>query len=142
MTVNQFVLRYVSDHFSEEKNEDKLKIKKESLSKFRFQISTSKSVSLFVETDEKCLNSYEIELNSEVISYFSKELTLDFVSQNERHDNVCFANSKEVRDEFRTTFTTSDILRYFDFFLKYSLKNKKQGFNKLEFSKNRDDFWK
>jgi len=43
----------------------------------------------------------------------STRLSLEFISENQRpQTNLCFVESDEVRDEFRITFNTSDILNY------------------------------
>lgn len=53
-------------------------------------------------------------INPEIIQQISKKLQLSFIKEEdlERTGEVCFANSPEVRPEFRTVFTSKDVLDY------------------------------
>lgn len=60
---------------------------------------------LFLETAER-------------LSFFNKEmastkLNLAFIEQKDSRGNVCFANSPELRSEFKETFTQTDLFSYF-----------------------------
>ena len=48
----------------------------------------------------------------ELAEKISKALGLIFVNQNEPEGNVCFANSDELRPEFKEIFTSVDLLNY------------------------------
>lgn len=55
-----------------------------------------------------------VVINPEIINQISKTLQLAFINDEEmeRTGEVCFANSREVRPEFRLTFTSKDALDY------------------------------
>jgi Type ISP C-terminal specificity domain len=54
------------------------------------------------------------KLNSEVVNKISTRLSLTYTLEKEIPEEgaVCFANSPEVRPEFRLTFTSADIFDY------------------------------
>lgn len=51
-------------------------------------------------------------LNQEIVNKIAEKLGLSFVPEQETEANVCFANSTELRDEYKTTFAPIDILDY------------------------------
>lgn len=53
-------------------------------------------------------------INAEIIKQISEKLQLIFINEEEveRMGEVCFANSPEVRPEFRLVFTSKDVLDY------------------------------
>lgn len=86
-------------------------------------------------------------LNSEIINAFAQKLGLTFVPEKEPEGNVCFINSPEVRDDFKTTFTPIDLLDYF-YAVLHSANNssKYNDFIKIDlqgvpFPKNTTAFW-
>ena len=87
-------------------------------------------------------------LKSEIINEFEKSINLRFVPQNEVELNVCFANSSEVRPEYRDTFASINILEYIYAVLHsstYRETNKdflKLNFSQLPFPKDAKTFWK
>lgn len=52
------------------------------------------------------------KVNNHSIKQIEDHLNLTFVSDNDTMGNVCFANSNEMRPEFRQTFTIIDVLDY------------------------------
>ena len=68
-----------------------------------------------------------IDINSEIIQQISKKLQLSFIDQEnmQRMGEVCFANSPEIRPEFRTTFTSKDAFDY-AYAVLYSKKSHEQ----------------
>ena len=48
-----------------------------------------------------------------IVSQISRQIGMIFISQEESGGNVCLANSEEVRPEYRTTFSSVDLLNYF-----------------------------
>ena len=52
------------------------------------------------------------KVNNHSIKQIEDHLNLPFVSDNDTMGNVCFANSNEMRPEFRQTFTMIDVLDY------------------------------
>jgi len=48
----------------------------------------------------------------EIVNQIAANLGLTFVPEKEPEGNVCMANNKEVRDDFKTTFAPIDILDY------------------------------
>lgn len=67
------------------------------------------------------------DISSQAIQQISEKLQLSFISEEEmeRTSEVCFANSPEVRPEFRSTFTAKDALDYF-YAVLYSSKFQKE----------------
>ena len=51
-------------------------------------------------------------LNMEIVKQIAQKLGLAFVPEKEPEGNVCFINSPEVRDDYKTTFAPIDLLDY------------------------------
>lgn len=49
----------------------------------------------------------------QAVEYITRHLELIFVPKNVSGGNVCLANAEEVRPEYRTTFSSGDLLNYF-----------------------------
>ena len=82
-----------------------------------------------LETPERTPN-----LNPEIIKEIEKSLGLTFVAEKETEGNVCFANSDEVRPEFRLTFAPIDVLDYIYAVLHLpSYREKYKEFLKIDF---------
>ena len=86
-------------------------------------------------------------LNSEIINAFAQKLGLTFVPEKEPEGNVCFINSPEVRDDFKTTFAPIDLLDYF-YAVLHSANNRgkykdfiKIDFQGVPFPKSTAAFW-
>ncbi|MBA0882730.1 type ISP restriction/modification enzyme [Flavobacterium undicola] len=60
-----------------------------------------------LETTERTPN-----LNAEIVKQIADGLGLSFTNEKETDSNVCFANSNEVRTEFKQSFTPIDLLDY------------------------------
>jgi predicted helicase len=60
-----------------------------------------------LETNERTPN-----LNAEIVKQIAAGLGLSFVNEKETEGNVCFANSNEVRTEFKQSFAPIDLLDY------------------------------
>ena len=89
-------------------------------------------------------------LNPEIIHQIATKLSLTFITEKEisSEGEVCFANSPEVRPEFRTTFAPIDILDYI-YAVMHSLtyREKYKEFLKIDFQripypKDAVSFWK
>ncbi|MCD0472378.1 type ISP restriction/modification enzyme [Flavobacterium sp. JAS] len=85
-----------------------------------------------------------IFINPEFMKQIAKNLDLLFVNEKESEGNVCFANSEELRPEFRQSFTTIDVLDYCYAILhssiyQESLKNDSQ---KIPVPSDCDVFWR
>ena len=95
-----------------------------------------------LETSERTPN-----LNAEIIKEIEKSLGLTFVPEKETEGNVCFANSAEVRPEFRLTFVPIDLLDYIYAVLHSpSYREKYKEFLKIDFPrvpypKDMKTFW-
>ena len=64
---------------------------------------------LFEKPDE---DREEDVINIEIITQIADILGLLFINPKEREGNVCFANSQDLRSEFRQSFTLLDVLDY------------------------------
>lgn len=53
-----------------------------------------------------------VDINPEVIQKIESLINLPFALDVEDISNVCFANSPEVRDDFKTSFNMVDVLHY------------------------------
>lgn len=86
-------------------------------------------------------------LNPEIIKEIAKGLGLTFLPEKETEGNVCFANSGEVRPEFRMTFAPIDVLDYIYAVLHSpSYREKYKEFLKIDFPrvpypKDENTFW-
>jgi len=58
------------------------------------------------------ISNKDKKVNQDSIKQITHHLNLLFVSNNDTMGNVCFANSNEMRPEFRQTFTMIDVLDY------------------------------
>lgn len=50
--------------------------------------------------------------DSEILKNIEEKIGLSFVSEKEEEGNVCMVNSREVRDEYKNSFTAKDLLDY------------------------------
>lgn len=86
-------------------------------------------------------------LNPEIVKEIAAGLGLAFVPEQETGGNVCFANSPELRTEFKNTFAPIDILDYIYAVLHsptYREKYKeflKIDFPRVPYPKDQDTFW-
>lgn len=87
-------------------------------------------------------------LNPEIVKQIAEKLGLGFVPEKEADGNVCFINSPEVRDDYKTTFAPIDLLDYIYAVLHsptYREKYKeflKIDFPRVPYPKDADTFWK
>ncbi|MCB0835659.1 MAG: hypothetical protein KDD63_00920 [Bacteroidetes bacterium] len=77
-----------------------------------------------------------LPLNMKGISSIQSQLNL--VYQRDR-ENTCLANSSEVRHEFRTSFTKSELITYIFSLASKNTINTHQ--TEIFFPNNSDDFW-
>jgi len=86
-------------------------------------------------------------LNMEIVMQIAEQLGLGFVAEKETEGNVCFVNSPEVRDDFKTTFAPIDLLDYIYAVLhspNYREKYKeflKIDFPRVPYPKDAETFW-
>lgn len=79
-----------------------------------------------------------VSLNSEIVQLFADRLRLLFSNEKEA-GNVCFANSSELRSEFRQNFTATELLDYVYAFTHSSFYKESQ---KIVLTSEADIFWK
>jgi predicted helicase len=58
------------------------------------------------------VTSNATNISDEIASHFEKRMGIEFINTDQVEPNLCYIESEEVRDEYRTTFTQSDILYY------------------------------
>ena len=86
-------------------------------------------------------------LNPEIVKQIAEKLGLGFVPEKEAEGNVCYINSPEVRDDYKTTFAPIDVLDYIYAVLHsptYREKYKeflKIDFPRVPYPKDADTFW-
>ena len=86
-------------------------------------------------------------LNTEIVKQIAEKLGLGFVPEKEVEGNVCFVNSPEIRDDFKTTFAPIELLDYIYAVLHsptYREKYKeflKIDFPRVPYPKDADTFW-
>ncbi len=86
-------------------------------------------------------------MSDEIADRFEKRLGIEFIKINRVEPNLCYIESEEVRDEYKTTFTQSDILKYIYAMQHSSLpaikENVAGGMNMLiPYPKDTNIFWK
>lgn len=85
----------------------------------------------------------EFTFNPSVISELENKLALNFERGAVTNGKVCFANTGEVRPDFRTTFTSAELLNYIYALVPSSetnFKNEQELY--LPFPENPEQFWK
>jgi len=83
-------------------------------------------------------------LTEETINQIAHKTGLHFILEKDPEGNVCMANNKEVRAEFRQTFSPIDILDYIYALLhssKYSSTKKESVQTNFPLPKNTESFW-
>ncbi|CAM1346827.1 type ISP restriction/modification enzyme [Tenacibaculum insulae] len=106
---------------------------------------------LYPETNNQQLSTTTTErtpnLNTEIVQQLAKKLGLTFTNEKETENNVCFANSSEIREEYRATFAPIDILDYIYAVLHSpTYREKYKEFLKIDFPRvpyptNAKTFW-
>lgn len=103
------------------------------------QVSENRSQTYFTLKDFFDQSVSEaVMLNSEVVKLVADRLGLLFPSENES-GNVCFANSSELRSEFRQILTAIDLLDYIYAFAHSSFYKEIQ---KIAIPSETDSFWR
>ena len=94
-------------------------------SDFKFQVFTSREL-------------FSLKLSADFIDHLCERLKLDF-DETTANGNVCFADSREVRADFRTSFNKLDIIN----FIAREHPERKTYFSTTEFSLPEDalSFW-
>ncbi len=115
------------------------------------EITSTFPLYLYPETDGQQTIEESTErkpnLNQEIVNKIAEKLGLSFVPEQETEANVCFANSTELRDEYKTTFAPIDILDYIYAVLHsptYREKYKeflKIDFPRVPYPKDSNTFW-
>lgn len=86
-------------------------------------------------------------LNASIIHEFEKILSLAFLPEKPLDLNMCYANSDEVRKEFKSTFTSIDVFDYLlavlnsKTFQKVYRKLFQNDLPGIPYPKNDHDFW-
>lgn len=86
-------------------------------------------------------------LKQEIVNKIAQKLSLTFLPEKEIESNVCFANSTEIRNNFKTSFAPIDILDYIYAVLHsptYRVKYKeflKIDFPRVPYPKDAPTFW-
>ena len=103
------------------------------------------------ETNNQQLTTTKTErvpnLNQEIVQQLAKTLGLTFTPEKETESNVCFANSSEITNNFKTTFAPIDILDYIYAVLHSpTYREKYKEFLKIDFPRvpyptNTNTFW-
>ncbi|MNL29964.1 hypothetical protein D3C87_1516750 [compost metagenome] len=87
---------------------------------------------------------YPKEENHEIINKIVSTLGLLFINQKETEGNICFANSQDLRPEFKQSFTLMDVLDYSCAILHskvYHRSIKDKDFIKIPFPSDAALFW-
>lgn len=85
--------------------------------------------------------AYSNSENPEIINDIANQLDLLFINENDREGNICFANSKDLRPEFKQSFTVLDLLDY-SYAVLNSVTYHKSDKNKgIPFPIHSDFFW-
>lgn len=94
------------------------------------------------------VTSNATSISDEMANRFEKRMGIEFINNIDKAEpNLCYIESDEVRDEYRTTFSQSDILNY-SYAMQHSSqqtveKNVFNGINMLiPYPKDANIFWK
>ncbi|WP_264551674.1 hypothetical protein [Flavobacterium sp. N2038] len=82
-------------------------------------------------------NDIITSINIEIVNLFAKSSGLVFLDEKES-GNVCFANSQEIRSEYRQSFRLLDFLDYINAFMHSSVYRESQ---KIIIPSETDLFW-
>lgn len=79
--------------------------------------------------------------SNEIIREIEVGIGISFVEESYSDGEVCFANSSEVRSEFRQSFSARDILNYIRAIL-FNRKEVETSSLKIPYPKDVFDFWR
>ncbi|SHJ29453.1 type ISP restriction/modification enzyme [Pseudozobellia thermophila] len=84
------------------------------------------------------------DLAPAIIDKIAKGMGLTFISERETEGNVCFVNSPELRDDYKTAFTAIDLLDYgyAMSFRKQQKEDVKIDFRQMPYPKAPEAFWR
>ncbi|KAF2335067.1 hypothetical protein [Flavobacterium daemonense] len=134
MTIQEYLAKL--DLFQKKKNGNAF-FKNAELENFVLKISSDSTENYFMlDSFLKKSVSGRIEINSQIIKQFSNHCGLLFLE--EETGNVCYADSNEVRSEFRQSFRLFDFLDYTYAFANSSFYKETQ---KIIMPPNVDYFW-
>ncbi|MBK7099350.1 MAG: hypothetical protein IPH58_14755 [Sphingobacteriales bacterium] len=77
-----------------------------------------------------------------IISEIEKKTGLVFVTGDDVAERVCFANSSELRDDFKSSFTCGDMKNFFKGIIYQLIMNEKELGIEYNIIKSDSDFWK
>ena len=86
-------------------------------------------------------------LDTAIIQQITSSLGLAFINPNEANGEVCFANERGLRPEFRQSFTATDLLDYIFAVLHGNSNSEKYeqflktGVAQIPYPTNTDNFW-
>lgn len=80
-----------------------------------------------------------MKFNKEIIEHIERNLGLSFIDDKYVDGEVCFANSSEVRTEFRQSFSAQDIVNYIQA-IEHKMNDK--AIVQIPYPKGLDAFWK
>lgn len=78
-----------------------------------------------------------LNFNDRVLKKISLRLALEFLPEEPESGNVCFIQNPDIRDDFKTYYTSNHLLNYLLFFLKQETRQKEI---RIPFP-NEEDFW-
>lgn len=137
MTVRQYLDKIINFRVDESKEKDLLKV---DLEKLVLKISLDEKAIYFTFNS---LFQERSELNSELLKSITNRYGLLFLDKKET-GNVCFANSEELRLEYKQSFTAFDLLDLCYAVLHSSLYNKdlENDIQKIPLPLDSNVFWK
>lgn len=79
-----------------------------------------------LKTSNSIINSSgKFEFTPETFHKIAEMLALTFNNENENESNVCFANNKDLRSEFKDSFSAEDVLNCLQAVLNLEVENSK-----------------
>lgn len=78
-----------------------------------------------------------LNFDDKVLKKISLRLALEFLPEEPESGNVCFIQNPDIRDDFKTYYTSDHLLNYLLFFLKQETRQKEI---RIPFP-NEEDFW-
>lgn len=105
---------------------------------FYIETNSIASVEFFSKNNAQFANDKSHALKDEIVRQFEIKLGLSYLSEKTPQGNLCFVNNKEMRSDFKQTFTKIDILNYISAFLHLPIH---KDFLKIPYPKDTKAFW-
>ncbi len=137
MTIHQYLIKI---NLLQKGQSEKTIFDYSDLENLVLKISSNASENYFtIDSFLQKSDSKSITINSEIINQFSHYCSLIYLDEEEEGGNVCYADSNELRSEYRQSFILIDVLDYIYAFAHSSMYKETQ---KIVIPLGADSFWR